>query len=157
MSKTRSFFEKLTGGIRMDDGEQKDAEARTLTVDNGGLPSNNWMEEANGDAELTVDVYQTANEIVVQTMVAGVKPEDLSVTITRDMITIRGKREETRTVSDEDYFTRELYWGSFSRTVSLPQEVEPDMAEAIEKHGLLIVKLPKIDKTKQATVKIKSI
>lgn len=139
----------------MDNDDEE--ESQISSQRQGGLPDKGWIEESNGDAELTVDVYQTPNEIVVQSMVAGVKPENLSVTITRDMITIRGTREEQRVISEEDFFVRELYWGSFSRTISLPQEVEPDQAEAIEKHGLLIIKLPKIDKTRQATVKIKSI
>jgi HSP20 family protein len=90
-------------------------------------------------------------------MVAGVRPEDLELTIARDMITIRGKREESRMVNEENFFTKELYWGTFSRTILLPQEVDPEEAEAIEKHGLLTIKLPKIDKEKKTNVKVKSI
>ena len=107
--------------------------------------------------QLAVDVYQTPGEIIVQTMVAGVRPEDLSINITRDMITIRGKREENRTISEENYFTKELYWGSFSRTILLPQEIDPESTEAIEKHGLLIIKLPKLDKGRQTSIKVKSL
>lgn len=123
--------------------------------DNKKDSNSNWEEEL--DAELTVDLYQTANEIVIQTMVAGVQPENLSITITRDMITIRGKREENRAINTENYFVQELYWGSFSRTISLPEEVDPEEAEAIEKHGLLIIRLPKINKNKETKLKIKSI
>ena len=119
--------------------------------------NNNWIEEENEEAELTVDVYQTPADIVVQTMVAGVKPEDLELTISRDMITIRGKREELRTINEENFFTKELYWGAFSRTILLPAEVDPEEAEAVEKHGLLTVKLPKIDKDRKTSVKVKSI
>jgi HSP20 family protein len=90
-------------------------------------------------------------------MIAGVQPDNLSITITRDMITIRGKREENRSINDENYFVQELYWGAFSRTISLPEEVDPEEAEAIEKHGLLIIKLPKINKDKKTVLKIKSI
>jgi HSP20 family protein len=88
-------------------------------------------------------------------MVAGVKPDDLDISITRDMITIKGKRETEREILDEDYFHRELYWGSFSRTIMLPAEIEVEEAEAVEKHGLLILKLPKIDKHKQTRLKVK--
>jgi HSP20 family molecular chaperone IbpA len=80
---------------------------------------------------------------VIKTIVAGVKPEDLDISISRDMVTIRGKREEVREVSDEDYFHRELYWGSFSRTILLPEEIDVEAAEASERHGLLTVRLPK--------------
>ena len=90
-------------------------------------------------------------------MVAGVRPEDLTLSITRDMLTIRGRREETKSINDENYFIRELYWGTFSRTILLPEEVDIDGAEAMEKHGLLIVKLPKIDKQKQTNLRVKSL
>jgi HSP20 family protein len=90
-------------------------------------------------------------------MVAGVRPEDLTLSITRDMITIRGRREETKSINDENYFIRELYWGTFARTILLPEEIDIDGAEAMEKHGLLIVKLPKIDKQKQTNLRVKSL
>jgi len=115
-----------------------------------------WMEvETEEEGELTVDVYQTNDMIVIKSMIAGVRPEDLDISITRDMVTIHGKREEERVANEDDYFTRELYWGSFSRTISLPQEIDVDEAEAIEKHGLLILKLPKMDKKRQSKLKVK--
>ena len=153
LNKKRSFFEKLTGSIRADEDE----EVKKITVKSEDKSGNGWIEEENEEAELTVDVYQTPTEIVVQTMIAGVKPEDLELTIARDMLTIRGKREITKIIDEENYFTKELYWGSFSRTISLPQEVEPEETEAIERHGLLTIKLEKIDKEKRTNVKIKSI
>lgn len=152
-NKKRSFFERLTGSIKANEDEE---EVKKISVKSDKRDTN-WMEEESEEAELTVDVYQTPNEIMVQTMVAGVKPEDLELTIARDMITIRGKREESRTVNEENFFTKELYWGSFSRTILLPAEVDPEEAEAIEKHGLLTIKLPKIDKEKKTSVKVKSI
>jgi HSP20 family protein len=90
-------------------------------------------------------------------MIAGVRPEDLDISITRDMVTIKGKREEERSAHDDDYFMRELYWGSFSRTITLPVEIDVDESEAIEKHGLLILKLPKLDKKRQSKLKVKMI
>ena len=161
--KKRGFFERLSGSIRaeeLEDDEVEQDEPRHKMIRNEKSEDKNgsgWMEEENEEAELTVDVYQTPDEIIVQTMVAGVKPDDIQLTITRNMITIKGKREDTRTVDEEDYFTKELYWGSFSRTILLPQEVETEETEAIEKHGLLTIKLQKIDKEKRANIKIKSI
>ena len=164
--KKKSFFERLTGGIRIDeenDNEDNDSSSsKTITMslknnskDLENKKDSSWEEET--EAELTVDLYQTQTEIIVQTMVAGVQPDNLSITITRDMITIRGKREENQSVSKEDFFVQELYWGSFSRTISLPEEVDPEEAEAIEKHGLLIIRLPKINKDKETKLKVKSI
>ncbi len=144
----KSFFEKITGTINVSDNDFEETDNEVEEKD--------WIEEENEEGQLTIDVHQTNDDIVVQTMVAGVKPEDLDVTITRDMVTIKGKREKINTVSEEDYFYKELYWGSFSRTVLLPQEVDPEEAEASERNGLLTLRLPKIDKDKKRNIKVKA-
>ena len=122
------------------------AKSRHLTLDED-------MEEVDPDmeeGELSVDVYQTANEIIIEAMVAGVKPEDLHLSITRDMVTVKGRRDGNTSVTHDDYFYKELYWGTFTRTILLPHEVEIEEAEAVEKHGLLIIRLPKVDKARQS-------
>lgn len=149
MTNKRSFFERLTGAVRLEDELTEDIK----TEEESPVPQTFFEEEEEG--QLTVDVYQTPSEIVIKTMVAGVKPEDLDVSITRDVVTIRGKREEDRTVSSDHYAHRELYWGSFSRTISLPEEIDVEESEAIEKYGLLIIRLPKIDKNKQTRLKVR--
>lgn len=151
MPKKKSFFQRLTGAVKIEDYENKFEENNSILSDNDKLVAD---EQSVG--ELTIDVYETPNEIIIKTMVAGVKPENLDVQITRDMVIIKGKRMEEKTLRDEDYFHRELYWGSFSRSVLLPQEVEIDGAVATEKHGLLTLTLPKLDKEKQAKLKVRS-
>ncbi|OHA24295.1 MAG: hypothetical protein A3B11_02345 [Candidatus Taylorbacteria bacterium RIFCSPLOWO2_01_FULL_44_26] len=151
----RSFFERLTGTVRMDEDR---IESKPTKKDRPKETDSSWIdEESEKDGELTVDVYQTAEMIVVKSMIAGVRPEDLDVSITRDMVTIRGHREEERISREEDYLARELYWGSFSRTIQLPEEIDVDEAEAVEKHGLLILKLPKLDKKRQSRLKVKTV
>jgi len=154
MKDNRSFFEKLTGSSKGDSFDDADiVEAKTTSKSDTSVES--LYDEESEEGQLTVDVYQTAGEIIIKSMVSGVKPEDLDIAITRDMVTIKGKRETERFVKDEDYYHRELYWGSFSRTIMLPAEVEVEEAEAVEKHGLLIIKLPKIDKNKQTKLKVR--
>lgn len=157
--KKRSFFERLTGSIGME--EEQEESKKKLTGMNLGdkrdKKNNDWIEEENNEAELAVDVYQTEGDIIVQTMVAGVKPEDLEISIARDMVTIKGSREESRNVDEENFFAKELYWGKFSRTISLPQEVEPEEVDATEKHGLLTIKIKKVDKGKKNNIKVRSI
>lgn len=116
-----------------------------------------WPQNDDTYGELSVDVYQTDNDIIIQTMIAGTRPEDLDITISRDMVNIKGKREDKRSVDDSDFFIKELYWGSFARTIALPHEIDIDLVDAVEKHGLLTLRLPKIDKSKQAVIKVKSI
>ncbi|MBY0473147.1 Hsp20/alpha crystallin family protein [Patescibacteria group bacterium] len=165
----RSLFEWLTGGTAADgDYSFEDLEsggssytpktpakgAKHLNIEVEDSPSDITEEEPDG--ELAVDVYQTPTHIIIKAMIAGVRPEDLDVSITRDMVTLRGKRERHTEGTAGDFFFQELYWGSFSRTIVLPQEVEIEEAEATEKHGLLTIKLPKLDKGRQAKLKIKS-
>jgi len=147
----KSFFEKLTGTINVSEDDFDTEPGELEEVKDGG-----WMEEDNEEGQLTVDVYQTGDDIIIKTIVAGVRPEDIDVSITRDMVTIKGKREKEKTVAENDYFHKELYWGAFSRTILLPQEIEPDEAEASEKNGLLVLRLPKIDKEKKKNLKVKS-
>ncbi|MCI0542293.1 Hsp20/alpha crystallin family protein [bacterium] len=113
--------------------------------------------EEDAEGQLAVDVYQTRTEIILQTMVAGIRPDDLNITITHDKVTVSGRREGPHGIPPEDYFHGELYWGNFSRTVFLPQEIEPEEVEAIEKHGLLILRLPKVDKEREHKIKIKQL
>lgn len=109
-NKKRGFFERLTGSIKMEEDLE---DSKRIPVKSE--KKENWLEEESEEAELTVDVYQTPSEIIVQTMVAGVRPEDLELTISRDMVSIRGKREESRTINEENFFTKELYWGEIGR------------------------------------------
>ncbi|OHA57064.1 MAG: hypothetical protein A2114_02160 [Candidatus Vogelbacteria bacterium GWA1_51_14] len=149
----RSFFERLTGGISLDEEAGYDLEPAAPVI-----KDDDWVESPaeEEEGELSVDVFEKPTEIIVHAMIAGVRPEDLTVSVTRDMVTIRGSRENVKEVADDHYFQRELYWGSFARTILLPAEVEPDEAEAVEKHGLLTIKIPKINKGKSAKLKVKS-
>lgn len=164
----RSLFEWLTGSTSADqDYSFDDLESggagygtKIPVAHNGKRSSFTQPQEPEPEpeteGELAVDVYQTPTHIIIKAMIAGVKPEDLDISITRDMVTLRGKRERhTEGVAGEFFFS-ELYWGSFARTIALPQEIEIEEAEASEKHGLLTIRLPKIDKGRHAKLKVKS-
>ena len=162
----KSFLERLTGSVNLDEynndifeeDHRKSGHAIDNAINNNEATNerdSSWMEEESSEGQLTVDVYQTPEEIVIRALVAGVRPDQLDVSITRDMVTIKGKREESKEASDDNYFYRELYWGGFSRTILLPQEVDVELSEANQKHGLLTIKMPKIDKEKQTKLKVK--
>lgn len=152
----RSFFERITGTVSLKN-RSSDFEEEVAVEQTPAETFNQWGAEEVPEGELAVDVYQTSDSIVIQAMVAGVASEDLSVSVTREMVTIKGKREAPKGVSGDNYFYQELYWGAFSRTILLPAEVETEDVEATEKHGLLSIKLPKIDKDRKQTIKIKSL
>jgi len=98
-----------------------------------------WFET---EGELAIDVYQTESELVIQSAIAGVKPENLDILIEQDIITIKGSREKPG--NGGAYFAQECYWGPFSRKVILPVEIDPNRIEATMKEGILTLKLPKI-------------
>ena len=179
LKEKKSFFERLAGSISVDDEDEivnfnrEDEDAEELPIKHIGKKNETLSTKARShssigedmdeddidmeEGELSVDVYQTPSEIIIEAMVAGVKPEDLHLSITRDMVTIKGRRDGNTQIIHDDYFYKELYWGTFTRTILLPHEVEIEDAEAVEKHGLLIIRLPKVDKARQTKLKVKSI
>ena len=165
--KKPSFLERLTGGQpdeydRILDDEHKFGEEDDLAVEDElqEEEEENWEEEEQSNSqqegELPVDMYQTDDAITIRALVAGVSPGELDISITRDMVTIRGVREEYQEAHDDNYYHRELFWGSFSRTLLLPEEVAIDEAEAQEKHGLLEIRLPKLDKHRTTQLKVRT-
>jgi HSP20 family molecular chaperone IbpA len=156
MIRKPSFLERLTGTAAEEDFEDSNIEQTEQGDAVGDDAWNNQNEEPEEDGELTVDMYHTPEKIVIRALIAGVSPEDLDIAITRDMVTIKGHREEDREAPDEDYYHHELYWGGFTRTLLLPEEVQIDEAEAKEKHGMLTIVLPKLDKHRSARLKVRS-
>ena len=163
MPKKKSFLARLTGIMEHEDEslEEEGVEEVKIVgedleqeeVDIETLNKSEELEEEN-EGELAVDVFQKPNEIVVKTMVAGVRPEDLDVSITREMVTIKGKRDRERHGSNDEYSYKELYWGAFARSSVLPEEIDVDGSEANVQNGLLIVRLPKVDKKRTQKLKI---
>lgn len=108
------------------------------------------------EGQLTIDVYQTPTEIVVESALAGVGPDDVEINVANDSVTIRGERRRESRIQEEDYLYQECYWGRFSRSVILPQEIDPDEAHATFKNGILTIHMPKIVKVKTKKLKIKT-
>lgn len=125
--------------------EQSDAKA-ILTVSKKGRGS------VETEGQLTVDVYQENGDIVVRSTIAGVNPDDLDISLTKDMVTIRGSRRREEKIKTADYYHQELHWGAFSRSIILPEEIDPDRAKATMKNGILTLRLPKRAKTKKLKI-----
>ena len=156
--KKRSFIERITGAVHLDDEHLDDEE---LEMDRYDEPQSQneheslEMVEEEMEGELAVDVLNTDDSIVIKAMIAGVRPNDVDIDISRDMVTIKASREDEHEIEEDGYFQKELFWGSFSRNILLPEEIDVDMAEAKEKNGLLIISLPKIDKNKKTKLQVK--
>lgn len=150
--------------LRMTTGTNDYANAPTATGREEGswstpsYPSNSPIASGGddgADGQLTIDVYQTDNDIVIKSTIAGVKPEDLDVSINNDMVSIRGERKNEEIVEHGNYYYQECYWGSFSRSVLLPVDVIPEKADASLKNGILTIRLPKADTTKTKKIQVR--
>jgi HSP20 family protein len=132
---------------KKEEKEKKKIELKTKKIE---IPEKkeNWLE---AEGQLAVDVYQTEDELVVQSTIAGVKNEDLEISIEEDVLTIAGERKQP---SDEEreYFVQECFWGRFSRKIILPVEVNVDKAKASLKDGILTVRIPKVAKERKKKI-----
>ncbi len=108
------------------------------------------------EGQLTLDVYQTRDNVMIKSTIAGVKSEDLDITIANDMVTIRGERKKDEEVRPEDYFYQECYWGPFSRSIILPVDIDVEGVAAEIKDGILTGTLPNAAKAKTKKVKVQS-
>lgn len=130
---------------------QSEEKARDFFL-SSNLPENDNF--AAGEGQLSCDVYQDENNIIVKSAMAGVNPKDLSISISNDLLTIRGYREEDNKIKENNYFSREVYWGAFSRSIVLPQEIDQNRVSAALKKGILTITLPK--KYKNTSIVVES-
>ncbi len=116
----------------------------------------NRSRQGDEEGQLTVDVYQNEDDIIVKSTIAGVTADDMDISITNDMVTIKGNRKPDEKIKQSDFYYQELYWGPFSRSIILPEEIDADNAKASMKNGILTLRLPKISRSKIKKVKIKA-
>ena len=121
----------------------------------GDSNDNDWSYEDYDEGQLSIDVYQTPDKLVMVSTIAGVKPEDIDISINNDMLTIRGQRKIPYDIKDEDYLYKECYWGSFSRSIILPVEIKTEQVEAAIENGVLTIKLPRVKNTKAISIEVK--
>lgn len=172
-----SILRKLTGAVDFDDNDalmeeedlreslknrfaadEDDEFEEDVVEEPTPVAETSYMEASDDDSvegALTIDVYQTDNDIVIVSTIAGVTSKDLDVSITNDMVTISGTRKNNAKVKQENYFYQECYWGGFSRSVILPIDVDAEKAQAELKDGVLSVTLPKSEKVKSKKIPIK--
>lgn len=142
------FFEKLSGSEKIETTEEEEEMSPSVSTNEEGPQE---------EGQLAVDVFQTDNEIIIQSTIAGVQAGDLDITVQNDMVSIRGNRKGEIEGSPQDYFYQECYWGPFARSIILPEEIKPDGVKAELKNGILTLRLPKMQKTKATKIKVEDI
>ena len=131
------------------DDSQDDAESVVINTEVG-----DEEEESSEAGELALDVFQDKDNIYIKSTVAGVKPEDLDITISDNIVTISGERKREDRVAEDDYLAQECYWGAFYRAFKLPMEVDMDKASADIENGVLTLILPKASRSRTKKVRI---
>ena len=109
-----------------------------------------------GAEPLALDMYETDNSVVVKTAVAGVKPEELDITISGDVLTIKGETKSEEKVEKADYIRQERRYGAFQRSVQLPASLLADKAQATFENGVLTLTIPKSAESKPKTIKVEA-
>lgn len=117
--------------------------------------NDDWMSDYEG--QLNIDMYQTKDNVILKSTIAGVRPEDIDITVANDMVTVKGSRKKEENIAQDDYFYQECYWGSFSRSVIIPVDIDSEHIEADLKDGILTVIIPKAAKAKTKKVKVKGL
>lgn len=122
------------------------------------LTNQNIMKNGNIESELegqlTVDVYHTDKEIVIRSIVGGANSQDIDININNDMVTIKGARKIPEDVAAENYYYKECFWGAFSRSIILPGDVDAERAQAGIKNGILVIRLPWLEKVKVKKIQV---
>lgn len=163
-----SFFEKLTGTSQAprevadvrresepepEESQYEISTAATRSSVASRKEKKDWsLPQTEG--QLTVDIFDKGDHIIIQSAVAGTDPKDLDITLTHDMITIKGARTQSDEITEDNYYYRELYWGTFSRSIILPEEIDEDKCEASIKNGILTIKLLKKHRPRTQKIKI---
>lgn len=140
----------------IDEEQPQIAEERSVeTAQVGGEAGEDWLSDYEG--QLNIDMYQTKDNVIIKSTIAGVKPEDIDITVANDMVTIKGTRKKEEHISADDYFYQECYWGNFSRSVIIPVDIDSENIEADLKDGILTIIIPKAAKAKTKKVKVKGL
>ena len=102
----------------------------------------------------TMDMYETKDDLVVTFELPGVKEKEVHVSITNDILTIKGERTQSQEVKDENDHRLERWYGKFERNIPLPMPVQTDKVRAAYRDGVLEIKLPKAEAVKPKEIKI---
>jgi len=108
-----------------------------------------WFSDDAVGGQLLLDVYSTDKNIIIKSAMAGVRMEDLNVALSNGLLTVRGQREASLDEKQGKYLYKECYWGSFSRSIVLPEEVDSKKIEAYLENGVLTVVLNKVKRSDQ--------
>lgn len=113
-----------------------------------------WFEDMEG--QLALDAYQTEDSVIIKAPIAGVNREDLEISVTDEVVTVKGTRQDNTAASRDGYFVQECYWGNFARSYVLPVAIDADRAQAVLQNGMLTITIPKLEKSKTRMIQVQA-
>ncbi|MBU0476826.1 Hsp20/alpha crystallin family protein [Patescibacteria group bacterium] len=135
--------------------EKEEKTKKSSSVKDSGGKSEDRKKWFEAEGQLIIDVYQMNGELIIQSAIAGVRPENLDISIERDMVLIKGNRSRPEETNGGNYFFKECYWGPFSRQIILPVETDNSRAKATMKEGILTIRIPEIERKKRNKIIVK--
>ena len=120
------------------------------------FPSISLMPWESSELAFPVDLYESDDKLVAKATLPGVKPEDVDISISGDVLTIKGETKSQEEVKRENYHRQEIRYGAFARSIPLPTKVDFDKTEAVFEEGILTVTMPKAEEVKPKTIKVKA-
>lgn len=135
--------------------EEQEDTAEIEPAEEADQKEEDWMSDYEG--ALNIDMYQTKDNVIIKSTIAGMRPTEIDITVANDMVTIKGERTQEETIPQDDYFYQECYWGSFARSVIVPVDIDSEHIEADYKDGILTIIIPKAAKAKTKKVKVKGL
>lgn len=107
--------------------------------------------------QLAVDIYQKDKELVIVAPVAGIKQEEIHISLTDDVLTIKGERRAPESIEEQNYHIRECFFGPFSRSIVLPKEAILEKIQAEFENSILIIRIPKNPREQTKIIKISEV
>jgi HSP20 family protein len=139
-----AFLEKLKASEEKRSEEKNEKAEKTET-------KRDWKVT---EGQLAVDIYETEEDLVLQTAIAGVEADSLDISLEKDLLIVKGERKNPAKETKKNYFVEECYFGSFSREVILPREIDPTHTKASMEEGILTIRMPKIERDKKRKIVI---
>lgn len=131
-------------------------EAMDRLLEDSFVRPHSGLVSGDGVTTLALDVFESADDVTVQASLPGIKPQEVDISITGDVLTIKGEKSEETEEKQGNYHLRERRYGAFQRSVSLPAAVQADKADAVFENGVLTLTLPKVEEVKPKSIKIKT-
>lgn len=133
----------------------KNTQPNPLVMQDNNDQMNEWPSMGEEEGQLAVDIYQTDEELIIKSTIAGATAGDIEIALNEGLLTIKGRRDSAELVAADAYLYRECYWGRFSRSIILPIEVKNDKVRATLHNGVLTIRLAKARHNTHTTIKVK--